>query len=278
MEEEIKLSRDLFKTVSTDTRVDILKLLDNRQMTASELGRALNKHVTTITEHLDVLKNSNLVERIERPGHKWIYYKLTYNASQILHPKFYYKWAVVLSISILAIGVLGAPFVDANPGDPLYTVDRFVEKVRLALANDEEKAKLHLQFADERLKEAKVVAERNKTKSTIETTIKITGEYKKEIESTNVEIEKVKESGKNVIPLLEEVEESSSKHISILENIQKKQPESKPEIKPILEYSKENQAKIKEDLIDISSKIQQETPRSASLPEGESRVPILGGE
>lgn len=248
MEEEIKLSQDLFKTVSTDTRVDILKLLDKRQMTASELGRALNKHVTTIAEHLDVLKNSNLVERLERTGHKWIYYKLTPNASQILHPKFYYRWAVVLSISILAIGIFSAPFVDANPGDPFYAVDKFVEKVMVALADDEGKVKLHLQFAEERLKEAKTVAERNKTKATIESTIEITEEYKEEIEKIEVEIEKVKKKGEDIIPLLEEVEEASSKHISILENIQKKQLETEPEIESILEYSKENKIKIEHEL------------------------------
>lgn len=244
MEEEIKLSRDVFKTVSVDTRVDILKLLDKRQMTASEISRALDKHVTTISEHLEVLNKSNMVQRIERPGHKWIYYKLTHNATEMLHPKFYYRWAVILSISLLVLSIVSVPFVNANPGDLLYPVERFVEKVRLGFANEEGKAHLHLEYAEKRLEEAKIATEKNDTKSAKESA----EEYKKSIEESTSDIEKVKDKGKDVKPLLEEVDEATSKHISILENIEKKKPELKKEVDPILEYSKANKAKIKQEL------------------------------
>lgn len=109
--EELKISKNLLKTISVDTRVQILKLLEKRQMTASEISQALNKHVTTISEHLDILKNSNLVERVERPGRKWIYYRLTKDADKILRPKVYHRWVLVLSISFLVIvGSIGAIF------------------------------------------------------------------------------------------------------------------------------------------------------------------------
>ncbi len=104
MEEEIKISKDLLKSVSTDTRVDILKLLEQRSMTASEISRSLNKHVTTVSEHLEVLKKSNLVVRIDRPGKKWVYYKLSKDADKILHPQSYYRFALILSV-IAAIAI-----------------------------------------------------------------------------------------------------------------------------------------------------------------------------
>ena len=118
MEEEFKVSKDMMKVISADTRTEILKALEHRQMTASELSRYLNKHVTTVTEHLGLLNKSNLVERIERPGRKWIYYKLSNVGRQMLHPQ-PYKVILVLTLSFLALGV-GAYLI------PLYTSGTFV--------------------------------------------------------------------------------------------------------------------------------------------------------
>lgn len=110
MEEEFKVSKDLMKAVSANTRTQILRALENRQMTASELSRHLDKHVTTVAEHLELLHQSNLVERIERPGRKWIYYKLSKIGRQILHPQ-PYKIVLVLALSFisLSIGLLSIP-------------------------------------------------------------------------------------------------------------------------------------------------------------------------
>ena len=80
-------------------------------MTASELARHLGKHVTTIAEHLDLLAESKLVERIERPGHNWVYYKLSSYGKNILHPH-PYKIIFVLSLSIITLssGILSLPY------------------------------------------------------------------------------------------------------------------------------------------------------------------------
>lgn len=110
MEEEFKVSKDLMKAVSANTRTQILRALENRQMTASELSRHLDKHVTTVAEHLELLHQSNLVERIERPGRKWIYYKLSKIGRQILHPQ-PYRIVLVLALSFisLSLGLLSIP-------------------------------------------------------------------------------------------------------------------------------------------------------------------------
>lgn len=104
MEEEFKVSKDLMKAVSAETRTQILKALENRQMTASELARHLGKHVTTVAEHLELLNEASLIERMERPGRKWIYYKLSSVGKQMLHPQ-PYKIILVLALSFLALGL-----------------------------------------------------------------------------------------------------------------------------------------------------------------------------
>jgi DNA-binding transcriptional ArsR family regulator len=121
MEEELKVSKDLMKAVSAETRTEILKALENRQMTASELSRYLDKHVTTVAEHLELLHNSKLVERIERPGRKWIYYKLSNVGKQMLHPQ-PYRIILVLTLSFLTLGI-GAYFI------PLYTSGIFAANI-----------------------------------------------------------------------------------------------------------------------------------------------------
>jgi len=120
MEEELKVSRDLMRVVSASTRTEILKALENRQMTASELSRYLDKHVTTVSEHLELLHNSRLVERIERPGRKWIYYKLSNVGKQMLHPQ-PYRIILVLTLSFLTLG-MGAFFL------PLYIGGTFTAR------------------------------------------------------------------------------------------------------------------------------------------------------
>ncbi len=109
MEDTFTVDSKLLGALDADTRRDIIKQLSERQMTASELSRALKKHVTTVSEHLEVLQKNNLVQRIERPGHKWIYYKLTHDGTKLLKPTSYH-WVFVLSISVLTIAFLGVGY------------------------------------------------------------------------------------------------------------------------------------------------------------------------
>jgi len=95
------LDRDSLKALSADTRQEIVKLLEKRPYTASELSRKLNKHVTTVSEHLLLLEKSGLIRRKDS-GNKWIYYMLTNKGEKIFKPA-YYSWVVILSISVLAL-------------------------------------------------------------------------------------------------------------------------------------------------------------------------------
>lgn len=93
------LDRDTIKALGADTRQDIIKLLQKRPYTASELSKKMDKHVTTITEHLNTLEKTGLIKRKES-GNKWVYYALSDKGERLFKPKFY-TWVVVLAVSVI---------------------------------------------------------------------------------------------------------------------------------------------------------------------------------
>ncbi|MBI4162863.1 MAG: winged helix-turn-helix transcriptional regulator [Candidatus Aenigmarchaeota archaeon] len=95
------LDKQSLKALGAETRQEIIKLLTQRPYTASELSKKLNKHVTTISEHLSMLESSGLVEKKD-DGHKWLYYSLTAKGERLTKPK-YYAWTIMLVLSGVAI-------------------------------------------------------------------------------------------------------------------------------------------------------------------------------
>ena len=218
-EDRLEVSKDLLKTVSADTRVDILKALEKRPMTASELSRRLTRHVTTIAEHMEMLRGSNLVERVERPGRKWVYYKLTKDGKKVLHPESY-KWVMV--ISILFIVVASSLFVwnvDALPGDFLYPLKRARESLMLSLPSDSVgRASTHLAMAEERLREAKAISLR----SGGEDVDAVLVDYEKQLAETERYLDEAKRNKMDVSQVLTTISESVPKHIAIVSNLMEK--------------------------------------------------------
>ena len=250
-EEHFKISKNLLKALTADTRIKILKALENRPMTASELSRFLGKHVTTITEHLDLMRESNLVERIERPGRKWVYYKLTKEGKKVLHPESY-RWIMVFSvITFLIVGTWFVWTVDAYPGDIFYGVKRAREKFQLFFVfNSLERAKKHLEFAENRLEEAKVAAE----KGDIKTAKELIKEFSIEVSQAKKEIERMRRNKQRVAKALETFSEVTPKYIMILRNIGVKNPALKIEIKPALNASIESQENASKELQKITGR------------------------
>jgi len=257
MDDEFKVSKNLLKTITVDTRVEILKSLESRPMTASELSRFLNKHVTTIAEHLDLLKGSDLVERIERPGRKWIYYKLTGQGKKVLHPESY-RWVMVIAITFFVfIGGIFVWNVDAYPGQFFYGIKRARENLQLALIPSSiERAKKHVELAEERLEEAKVVSELGE-EELVKESVK---SYRNEISSAIVEIEKAKKKNINIISGLEVLSEATPKYAKILEHLMVKRPEIKEYIETALGASIESHQDAVQELQNITGK-----PYTASI-------------
>jgi DNA-binding transcriptional ArsR family regulator len=104
-EEKITLDRKVFRTLASGTRIEMLKSLDRRRKTLTELSKQFGMSVSTIKEHLDNLVSVGLIEQKDE-GHKWKYYELTRKGKRILHPEETKIW-ILLGISVLGMVGIG---------------------------------------------------------------------------------------------------------------------------------------------------------------------------
>lgn len=93
------LDIDTFKALASRTRLDILKKLDERQKTITELSNETGLSKATVYEHLTILAEAGLIKKVESKN-KWVYYKLTIKGMNLLHPE-KKKIAILLSLSFL---------------------------------------------------------------------------------------------------------------------------------------------------------------------------------
>ncbi|HVM45504.1 MAG TPA: winged helix-turn-helix domain-containing protein, partial [Candidatus Thermoplasmatota archaeon] len=86
--DKITLDRDVFKALASDTRLDILKKLDARQKTVTELAKELELNKSTVLEHLEKLEAVGLIQKVEQDvERKWVYWQLTWTGRRLLHPE-----------------------------------------------------------------------------------------------------------------------------------------------------------------------------------------------
>jgi len=104
--EDVTLDRDDIAALSSDARVAILKSLDARPMTMSELADGLGLAKSTVHEHLGVLADADLVTH--ESARKWRDYALTERGRRILHPGRGHRIVFLLGTSLAAMtaGVL----------------------------------------------------------------------------------------------------------------------------------------------------------------------------
>jgi ArsR family transcriptional regulator len=70
----MKKIANIFKALSDDTRLRVIKLLQERELCVCELMQVLDMSQPRISRHMSVLKNAGLVE--DRREGKWVYYSL----------------------------------------------------------------------------------------------------------------------------------------------------------------------------------------------------------
>src|SRR5256885_2943749 len=99
---KITLDQESFRALASDVRVEVLKRLDARRETVTDLSNLLALSKPTLLEHLEKLQNAGLVKRIDE-GRKWIYYELTDKGRKILHPE-----RVAITLALGAAVVLAA--------------------------------------------------------------------------------------------------------------------------------------------------------------------------
>ena len=106
MEDKVILDEQSFKALSANSRVSILKRLNERRMTLSELSKRLDLKGSTIKEHCTILLNAQLIKKIDE-GRKRKYYELTGKGKQIVTPSFIGEAKVLISLCVSAIIFMG---------------------------------------------------------------------------------------------------------------------------------------------------------------------------
>lgn len=116
--DRITLDREVFKALASDTRLDILKALDERQKTVTELARELSLNKATVFEHLEKLAVVGLIQKLE-DDRKWVYWQLSWKGRRLLHPE-KITLAILLSSAmgtlLTAFAVASLYFRSALPG------------------------------------------------------------------------------------------------------------------------------------------------------------------
>jgi len=106
MDDKITLDRETFKALAVDTRIEILKRLNEHKETLTDLAQEMNMSPSTIKEHLDKLVSVGLIEQIERDT-KWKYYRLTSKGKAIVSP---YETKIWILLGISIIGFIGITY------------------------------------------------------------------------------------------------------------------------------------------------------------------------
>lgn len=148
MQEEglVTLDTESMKALSSEARGRILKALDEKKMTLSDLSRELDLSKPTLKEHLVKLESTQLVTKADE-GRKWKYYSLSRRGRQILHPgltRFKILFSFSLSMILLSVLIMlyvwlirtgtfaEATFACNYCGNPLY--DTFIPMFATLLA------------------------------------------------------------------------------------------------------------------------------------------------
>jgi DNA-binding transcriptional ArsR family regulator len=101
---KITLDAETFRALASSTRLTVLKALDERRKTLTELSRDLNLNKATVHEHMALLTAAGLVKKRDDEGRKWIYYELTWTGQRILHPEATTTFNLLLGLSVAAAG------------------------------------------------------------------------------------------------------------------------------------------------------------------------------
>lgn len=104
------IDRDVLKALSTDTRMDILKMLKDGKRMPSDVAKRLGKSDATIVEHLQTMMDAGLVKKATAPDKKWVFYSLTERGMGIVSNNSR-QLVIILSISMLALGLGAGPML-----------------------------------------------------------------------------------------------------------------------------------------------------------------------
>ncbi len=84
---KISLELEDIKALASDSRLEILKMLDGKRLNLKDISKNTQLNKATLHAHLSKLLDAGFITKKEREGHKWVYYKLTWKGECLLHPE-----------------------------------------------------------------------------------------------------------------------------------------------------------------------------------------------
>ena len=102
---KVALNKEDFKTLASETRMNIIKTLDGKKFSLNQISSNTKLSKMTLHEHLAKLIESGFVKRIEREGHKWVYYQLSWKGKSLIHPE---NTKVVILFSMTFFTLIGS--------------------------------------------------------------------------------------------------------------------------------------------------------------------------
>jgi len=99
---DIVLTKDTFEILASGTRLDILKALNARRMTITELAADLGLAKSTVHHHLQRLADAGFVAAGD-DGHSWVYYALTSEGRALLQPHDGARIRIILATGLASL-------------------------------------------------------------------------------------------------------------------------------------------------------------------------------
>jgi len=99
---DIVLTKDTFEVLASETRLTILKALNERRMTITELAGDLDLAKSTVHHHLQRLAGAGFVAAGE-DGHAWVYYALTPEGRALLQPHGGARIRIILTAGLASL-------------------------------------------------------------------------------------------------------------------------------------------------------------------------------
>lgn len=136
---KITLELEDIKALASDSRLDILKILDGKKLNLQEITRIIKLNKATLHVHLTKLLEAGFIKKKKRSGHKWVYYSLTWKGECLLHPE-NTKIVVLFSIAFISFctGIIQlinyakgtiVGFAQSLPNDPTTRVYAVTDEI-----------------------------------------------------------------------------------------------------------------------------------------------------
>ncbi|EHQ35158.1 ArsR/SmtB family transcription factor [Methanoplanus limicola] len=125
---EYIIDKNIINSLSSDTRINVLKLLSVRKKTNSELSKDLSLQESTVHYHLKKMESAGLIISKE-DGHKWIYYELTPFGKAVTGSDNNSRFSIIIS-SILNFTIAFAAIYT------YYTIPRLQMSLSIPLFDD----------------------------------------------------------------------------------------------------------------------------------------------